>query len=63
VDAPRREIILPRAAYVVGAILLTGAVVYWLRDVLTPRQSILSAGAEISRLYAKNMRSTSKQAA
>ena len=35
-EAPRREIILPRAAYVVGAILITGAVVYWLRDVLTP---------------------------
>jgi predicted PurR-regulated permease PerM len=34
--APRRELILPRAAYVAGAILLTGAVVYWLRAVLTP---------------------------
>jgi predicted PurR-regulated permease PerM len=36
VDAPRREIVLPRAAYMVGALLLGGAVVYWLRDVLTP---------------------------
>ena len=34
--APRREIVLPRAAYSVGAILLGGYVVYWLRDVLTP---------------------------
>ena len=34
--APRREIVLPRAAYIVGAILLGGYVVYWLRDVLTP---------------------------
>lgn len=36
VEAPRREIVLPRAAYVVGAILIAGYVVYWLRDVLTP---------------------------
>jgi len=36
VAAPRREIVLPRAAYSVGAILLGGYVVYWLRDVLTP---------------------------
>jgi predicted PurR-regulated permease PerM len=36
VEAPRREIVLPRAAYIVAAILLGGYVVYWLRDVLTP---------------------------
>jgi predicted PurR-regulated permease PerM len=36
VEVPRREIVLPRAAYVAGAILLGGYVVYWLRDVLTP---------------------------
>jgi predicted PurR-regulated permease PerM len=36
VAAPRREIVLPRAAYSVGAILLGGYAVYWLRDVLTP---------------------------
>jgi predicted PurR-regulated permease PerM len=36
VEAPRREIVLPRAAYVAGAILMVGSVVYWLRDVLTP---------------------------
>jgi len=36
VEAPRREIVLPRAMYIVGAILLGGYVVYWLRDVLTP---------------------------
>jgi predicted PurR-regulated permease PerM len=36
VAAPRREIVWPRAAYSVGAILLGGYVVYWLRDVLTP---------------------------
>jgi predicted PurR-regulated permease PerM len=36
VDTPRREIVLPRAMYIVGAILLGGYVVYWLRDVLTP---------------------------
>jgi predicted PurR-regulated permease PerM len=35
-EAPRREIVLPRVAYVAGAILLVGYVVYWLRDVLTP---------------------------
>ena len=35
-EAPRREIVLPRAAYMVAAILLGGYVVYWLRDVLTP---------------------------
>jgi len=34
--APRREIILPRAMYIAGAILLGGYIVYWLRDVLTP---------------------------
>jgi predicted PurR-regulated permease PerM len=36
VAAPRREIVLPRAVYSVGAILLGGYAVYWLRDVLTP---------------------------
>jgi predicted PurR-regulated permease PerM len=36
VEAPRREIVLPRTIYIAGAILLGGAVVYWLRDVLTP---------------------------
>jgi predicted PurR-regulated permease PerM len=36
VETPRREIVLPRTAYIVGAILLGGYVVYWLRDVLTP---------------------------
>jgi predicted PurR-regulated permease PerM len=36
VEAPRREIVLPRAVYMAGAILLGGYVVYWLRDVLTP---------------------------
>jgi predicted PurR-regulated permease PerM len=36
VEAPRREIVLPRAAYIVVALLLGGCVVYWLRDVLTP---------------------------
>ena len=35
-DTPRRAIVLPRAAYILGAILLGGYVVYWLRDVLTP---------------------------
>lgn len=35
-DTPRREIVLPRAMYIVGAILLGGYGVYWLRDVLTP---------------------------
>jgi hypothetical protein len=32
VAAPRREIVFPRAAYSVGAILLGGYTVYWLRD-------------------------------
>jgi predicted PurR-regulated permease PerM len=36
VEAPRREIVLPRAVYIVGAILLVGYVVYWLRGILTP---------------------------
>jgi predicted PurR-regulated permease PerM len=36
VETPRREIVLPRAAYMAGAILVVGYVVYWLRDVLTP---------------------------
>jgi predicted PurR-regulated permease PerM len=36
VETPRREIVLPRTAYIVGAILLVGYVVYWLRDILTP---------------------------
>src|SRR5919202_1046901 len=36
VEAPRREIVLPRAVYMAGAILLGGYVVYWLRAVLTP---------------------------
>jgi predicted PurR-regulated permease PerM len=36
VEPPRREIVLPRTVYIAGAILLGGAVVYWLRDVLTP---------------------------
>ena len=35
-EAPRHEIVLPRALYIVGAILIAGYVVYWLRDVLTP---------------------------
>ena len=34
--APRREIVLPRALYIAGALLITGFIVYWLRDVLTP---------------------------
>jgi hypothetical protein len=34
-EAPRCEIILPCAAYVTGAILIAGSVVFWLRDVLT----------------------------
>jgi hypothetical protein len=42
--APRREIVLPRAAYILGAILLGGYVVYWLRDVLTPCQRLLKKG-------------------
>jgi predicted PurR-regulated permease PerM len=36
VDTPRREIVLPRGVYIVGAILITGYVMYWLRGVLTP---------------------------
>jgi predicted PurR-regulated permease PerM len=36
VEAPRREIVLPRTAYIVGAILVVVYAVYWLRDVLTP---------------------------
>ena len=35
-EAPRREIVLPRAAYLVAALVLGGYVAYWLRDVLTP---------------------------
>ena len=35
-EAPRREIVLPRAAYIVAALVLGGYVVYWLSDVLTP---------------------------
>src|SRR5919202_5000706 len=35
-EAPRREIVLPRAAYMVAALLLGGYVIYGLRDVLTP---------------------------
>jgi predicted PurR-regulated permease PerM len=34
--APRRQLVLPRLAYVAGAILLVGYVVYALRDVFTP---------------------------
>jgi len=34
-EAPRCMIILPCAAYMAGAILIAGSVVYWLRDVLT----------------------------
>jgi predicted PurR-regulated permease PerM len=36
VDAPRREIVLPRTLYIVGALLITGFIVYWLRNVFTP---------------------------
>jgi predicted PurR-regulated permease PerM len=36
VDTPRREIVLPRGVYIVGAILITGYVMYWLRGILTP---------------------------
>jgi predicted PurR-regulated permease PerM len=36
VEAPRREIVLPRAAYLVAALVLGGYVAYWLRGVLTP---------------------------
>ncbi len=35
-EAPRREIVLPRWLYIAAAILIAGSVVYWLRDVLTP---------------------------
>ena len=35
-EAPRREIVLPRIVYIVGAILLVVYVVHWLRDILTP---------------------------
>ena len=35
-EAPRREIVLPHAAYIGAALLLGGYVVYALRDVLTP---------------------------
>jgi predicted PurR-regulated permease PerM len=34
--APRREITLPRIAYVAGTVVLAGYAVYWLRDILTP---------------------------
>jgi len=36
VDTPRREIVLPRGLYLVGVILITGYVIYWLRGILTP---------------------------
>jgi predicted PurR-regulated permease PerM len=36
VETPRREIALPRALQIAGALLITGFVVYWLRNVLTP---------------------------
>jgi predicted PurR-regulated permease PerM len=36
VDAPRREIVLPRGVYIAAAILIAGYVVYWLRGVFTP---------------------------
>jgi predicted PurR-regulated permease PerM len=36
VEAPRREIVLPRAAYLVAALVFGGYIVYWLRDILTP---------------------------
>ena len=35
-QAPRREIVLPRALYIAVALLIIGFIVYWLRDVLTP---------------------------
>ena len=35
-DTPRREIVLPRGVYIVGAILITGYIMYWLRGILTP---------------------------
>jgi predicted PurR-regulated permease PerM len=36
VEAPRREIALPRALYIAGALLIAGFLVYWLRHVFTP---------------------------
>jgi predicted PurR-regulated permease PerM len=36
VGTSRREIVLPRGFYVAAAILITGSVVYWLSDILTP---------------------------
>jgi predicted PurR-regulated permease PerM len=36
VEAPRREIVLPRGVYVAVAILLAGYVAHWLRGILTP---------------------------
>jgi len=36
VKTPRREIVLPRGVYIVGAILISGYVMYWLRGILTP---------------------------
>jgi predicted PurR-regulated permease PerM len=36
VDTPRREIVLPRGIYILGAILITGYIMYWLRGILTP---------------------------
>jgi predicted PurR-regulated permease PerM len=36
VDTPHRQIVLPRGVYIVGAILITGYVMYWLRGILTP---------------------------
>jgi predicted PurR-regulated permease PerM len=36
VEAPRRQIVLPRALYIAGVLLIAGFIVYWLRDVFTP---------------------------
>jgi predicted PurR-regulated permease PerM len=36
VEAPRREIVLPRTLYIAGALLVAGFLVYWLRHVFTP---------------------------
>jgi predicted PurR-regulated permease PerM len=36
VEAPRREIVLPRVFYIAGALLITGFIIYWLRHVFTP---------------------------
>jgi hypothetical protein len=36
VEAPRREIVLPRAAYLGAALVFGGDVVYWRRDILPP---------------------------